>query len=158
MANFYEIALYMISIPAPARGRTPLESFRSKFTLQFQFPPPRGGEPRTRSPATPTHSYFNSRPREGANAPGGHVPHIARYFNSRPREGANIFGPLAPRRARISIPAPARGRTIQKANEADYDVFQFPPPRGGELTVRNLYGVLIVISIPAPARGRTPSW
>ena len=33
--------------------------------------------------------------------------------------------------------------------------FQFPPPRGGELHLLDLLGLVLLISIPAPARGRT---
>ena len=54
-----------ISIPAPARGRTTAREKRAGRE-PFQFPPPRGGE---RWPVfvTPAVTYFNSRPREGAN-------------------------------------------------------------------------------------------
>ena len=55
---------------------------------------------------------FNSRPREGANKAG--CPRWAPpgNFNSRPREGAN--------------PKPT-------AHAGNHQIFQFPPPRGGEL-------------------------
>ena len=56
----------MISIPAPVRGRTS-----------------------TCGKSCPRVTYFNSRPREGANS----VPELEDTrgddFNSRPREGAN---------------------------------------------------------------------
>ena len=121
-----------ISIPAPARGRTP----RTPGVYSRRF-------------------HFNSRPREGANGQVNarlagrediSIPAPARgrteplrtfaasstYFNSRPREGANFtpaesFGALA-----ISIPAPARGRTRFAAWWHSRLRFQFPPPRGGE--------------------------
>ena len=100
-------------------------------------------------------SYFNSRPREGANPHPGWSEQPIPNFNSRPREGANGYMMItltqsrkisspAPARGRtppqpptrpeypISRPAPARGRTIG-AIKRDYpNVFQFPPPRGGE--------------------------
>ena len=54
----------------------------------FQFPPPRGGEPRE-NVWKPTPTYFNSRPREGANILKEALYSLIKYFNSRPREGAN---------------------------------------------------------------------
>ena len=82
---------------------------------------------------------------------------MPRYFNSRPREGANRPRPARGRGEPISIPAPARGRTWQPlracltvidfnsrpregANLGAFTLllplsrFQFPPPRGGELS------------------------
>ena len=56
-----------ISIPAPARGRTPPPR-RSLRQFPFQFPPPRGGELLPQSGGTASRKYFNSRPREGANS------------------------------------------------------------------------------------------
>ena len=55
--------------------------------------------------------YFNSRPREGANPtlPGIRKP--SKYFNSRPREGANAGSIGLIGRLKISIHAPARGQT-----------------------------------------------
>ena len=96
----------------------------------FQFPPPRGGEhfclvvlfisqisipapARGRTWLTcriPAYSYFNSRPREGANAQRLPAVGVVADFNSRPREGANT-------------------KSREKAVRAK---FQFPPPRGGE--------------------------
>ena len=77
-----------ISIPAPARGRTE-EMEKMVEACEFQFPPPRGGEPHPECHAGNQRIYFNSRPREGAN------DNILDYFQTR----------------LISIPAPARGRT-----------------------------------------------
>ena len=55
----------MISIPAPARGRTEAV-LDPKQDNRFQFPPPRGGE-RICCCVVVCHINFNSRPREGAN-------------------------------------------------------------------------------------------
>ena len=85
-----------------------------------------------------------------------------------------------PRRCRpplpISIPAPARGRTKAGFEKEVWQIFQFPPPRGGEQLAKYYEYVVkyfnsrpreganfpehpktnrIPISIPAPARGRT---
>ena len=119
-----------ISIPAPARGRT--EAARLVGCKpQFQFPPPRGGER--------LHSAHKKR---------------RLHFNSRPREGANSHHRPPPLRHPISIPAPARGRTWIEAVMTAGGVFQFPPPRGGEHP--SLFKMVSwPISIPAPARGRT---
>ena len=103
----------------------------------------------------------------------------ASYFNSRPREGANCSAILRQWRCHISIPAPARGRTRSQFYERDRRrKFQFPPPRGGEHTHVPAWGRVehfnsrpreganypgwlpadsADISIPAPARGRTIS-
>ena len=54
------------------------------------------------------------------------------YFNSRPREGANAKVPFLCRHGAISIPAPARGRTTNGTAPVTIQQFQFPPPRGGE--------------------------
>ena len=84
-----------ISIPAPARGRTPAQGLISRCVL-FQFPPPRGGEPRE-NVWKPTPTYFNSRPREGANL----------------RRAIQLVLSML-----ISIPAPARGRTQWSCRKA----------------------------------------
>ena len=77
-----------ISIPAPARGRTP------------------------RRKRVPTkHHHFNSRPREGANNGTPSAGGLPSNFNSRPREGANLSWRTSNLVHGISIPAPARGRT-----------------------------------------------
>ena len=59
----------IISIPAPARGRT----------LKFDV-------------VLPVLANFNSRPREGANNALRRDEKVGVYFNSRPREGANEGG------------------------------------------------------------------
>ena len=98
----------------------------------FQFPPPRGGE-------RPPH-FVGAKlkisipaPARGRTAARIAAGDSASYFNSRPREGANIVS--------------YKGKL--------YRSFQFPPPRGGEQALNNVYAVFIEISIPAPARGRT---
>ena len=120
-----------ISIPAPARGRTGVATATSDWS-----------------------HYFNSRPREGANAsamtfklsPRISIPAPARgrtsrafrpfaitiNFNSRPREGANVVDSEGISVSIISIPAPARGRTGRGEIMNLPNGFQFPPPRGGE--------------------------
>ena len=147
------------------------------FLTLFQFPPPRGGEPAS-APGGNAGHYFNSRPREGANAVFSGVQRGPVDFNSRPREGANTYQQAElkiredfnsrPReganpwphaahgtRSRISIPAPARGRTTRIAFKKGGYLFQFPPPRGGERQARLHAANFCKISIPAPARGRT---
>ena len=99
-----------ISIPAPARGRTFFWVQNQRICRRFQFPPPRGGELIIRLAVIAARN-FNSRPREGANSPLPDGQILGSYFNSRPREGANeqqffLFFRLF--------------------------LFQFPPPRGGE--------------------------
>ena len=141
----------LISIPAPARGRT--ASMRFPLVLvTFQFPPPRGGE-LNRPPAPVVQFNFNSRPREGAKHH-RHGSGATANFNSRPREGAKSSVTSQKRSEYISIPAPARGRTGRGISSTGSIVFQFPPPRGGELC-RIALDHPQEISIPAPARGRS---
>ena len=122
--------------------------------VEFQFPPPRGGE-RT-APGIPRfHPYFNSRPREGANSHRATVRMEYCNFNSRPREGANNCTPTSSRITRISIPAPARGRTGGGGGLTQGLYISIPAPARGR--TRRISAVIFPnqISIPAPARGRT---
>ena len=144
---------FAISIPAPARGRTYAVSVLAGIN-RFQFPPPRGGEPEARRGEAVPGQNNTSRPREGAT-----------------RRESRDFQTLE-----ISIPAPARGRTGASTRHNGIDIFQFPPPRGGEhphddsndgevyFNSRPREGAndgsiaqvcREEISIPAPARGRT---
>ena len=104
-----EVMQDAISIPAPARGRTAWK--RNQETSYFiSIPAPARG--RTLNFCRwAVRLYFNSRPREGANFTLMGACQVSGYFNSRPREGAN------PKIWRIRATA----------------LFQFPPPRGGEL-------------------------
>ena len=122
-----------ISIPAPARGRTGTGLTRHRG-LEFQFPPPRGGEP--------------------PNWAGRGIP--TRYFNSRPREGANAeaMKPSDPE-PNISIPAPARGRTPWFFRKIHAYPISIPAPARGRTGCCRLSAQAWAISIPAPARGRT---
>ena len=122
-----------ISIPAPARGRTVwlgiytlLDDFNSRPReganlgitssqaplMEFQFPPPRGGEHGNGMPMIST-CYFNSRPREGAN--------VSRMFGG---SCGLIF----------QFPPPRGGERLKHEANGDEETFQFPPPRGGELS------------------------
>ena len=98
----------MISIPAPARGRTKLLRIRP-IVGPFQFPPPRGGERH-------------------------HLNHLSPsvYFNSRPREGANLLHvSMQVRLSLISIPAPARGRTVHTFLKHNIKFISIPAPARG---------------------------
>ena len=119
-----------ISIPAPARGRT-VVSCAIALELNFNSRPREGANLRWERPGRNSPD-FNSRPREGANL-SFVFWFVGWHFNSRPREGANFLHPQFERPVTISIPAPARGRTCVHA-------FSFGVGH---------------ISIPAPARGRT---
>ena len=122
--------MYDISIPAPARGRT--DTIRALSALiEFQFPPPRGGEPGKWGSA-PAVSYFNSRPREGANCTNMHLLGIQNISIPAPARGRTDGSIAQVCREEISIPAPARGRTDMNINKLLAEIFQFPPPRGGE--------------------------
>ncbi len=80
------------------------------------------------------------------------------YFNSRPREGANNDGWANIDSFSISIHAPARGQTAGAEGQLNQPfVFQFTPPRGGKPAPRSLR-CLTIISIHAPARGQTSGY
>ena len=75
-------------------------------------------------------------------------------FNSRPREGANGVPCISVPRSRcISIPAPARGRTIKNVVEPFLQIFQFPPPRGGELNDKAAQAASLKFQFPPPRGG-----
>ena len=127
----------IISIPAPARGRT-YHSFETVYYITNFNSRPREGANLAVAPLIEKHSHFNSRPREGANftyiythpsalnfnsrpreganSVAGFLPFAIINFNSRPREGANLIAYKVERRMFISIPAPARGRTGDARN------------------------------------------
>ena len=101
-----------ISIPAPARGRTAL--FVSvPYLLIFQFPPPRGGEPRYPALSCPLRRDFNSRPREGANVFLSRVLYNIWISIPAPARGRTKNNIILCNLLMISIPAPARGRTAK---------------------------------------------
>ena len=77
-----------ISIPAPARGRTGGSLANSTSALYFNSRP-REGANALHLPLSITAADFNSRPREGANPATRIAPKSRVDFNSRPREGAN---------------------------------------------------------------------
>ena len=149
----WALAPFLISIPAPARGRTDGRTVQLPL-IAISIPAPARG--RTYSAGRyPPAAYFNSRPREGANNvyPAGiscavvfqfppprggertSNPPISRpsYFNSRPREGANIS-----KAAMNWLGTHFNSRPREGANIAAIlfgsalALFQFPPPRGGE--------------------------
>ncbi len=121
---------YQISIPAPARGATSglcpagghPEHFNSRprtggdspallypSPIIFQFPPPHGG--RQHLPwILPEEVPFQFPP-----------PHGGRQY----REYDTVLVPI------ISIPAPARGATVNYNLATQSCEFQFPPPHGG---------------------------
>ena len=58
---------------------------------------------------------------------------ISTYFNSRPREGANVRAVnVGTHKGKISIHAPARGQTGNSSGKYAARSFQFTPPRGGK--------------------------
>ena len=76
---------------------------------RFQFPPPRGGEPKLKEMRC---HYMD--------------------FNSRPREGANMVWHCLPSfRLSISIPAPARGRTETAPARTGWNAYFNSRPREG---------------------------
>ena len=82
--------------------------------------------------------HFNSRPREGANAPGGAAPTGGSDFNSRPREGANAMWRDCAGLDYISIPAPVRGRTGRPPKCCPPPYFNSRPREGANSkTVQN---------------------
>ena len=124
-------------------------------------------------------TYFNSRPREGANEKNPNTSITADAFQfPPPRGGELLFALSLACHDLISIPAPARGRTSKPTTEHNRiayfnsrpreganprrprlatrtRIFQFPPPRGGEQARSSGASQSVIISIPAPARGRT---
>ena len=84
---------------------------------------------------------FNSRSREGSDAP-RHL-HIQGYqgFNSRSREGSDVVWSHPHVFQQVSIHAPARGATGRKSGSAIPKVeFQFTLPRGERQ--EHAYGML----------------
>ena len=166
-----------ISIPAPARGRTTSNNVSIVAVLGISIPAPARGRTRLRLATPSLWTYFNSRPREGANLGCLLVLRQQKNFNSRPREGANKANPQHTDNYIISIPAPARGRTLWPvpgaSPETDFnsrpreganlcllffglsDGISIPAPARGRTATRWRNGVIVGISIPAPARGRT---
>ena len=80
----------LISIPAPARGRT-WQPLRACLTVIDFNSRPREGANLFPSFFNPFLVDFNSRPREGANELQREHEHRVPHFNSRPREGANCL-------------------------------------------------------------------
>ena len=99
----------IISIPAPARGRTMARPALVEFN-GFQVPPPRGGEPFC-IPHLLKQPDFNSRPREGANPCATAYLQIMLIFQFPPPRGGEPTDCTVDSSIIISIPAPARGRT-----------------------------------------------
>ena len=77
----------VISIPAPARGRT--SSHLANCETEDFNSRPREGANRSRLGVGSPSGDFNSRPREGANMFSALPLLLCSNFNSRPREGAN---------------------------------------------------------------------
>ena len=93
----------------PREGANP-ETRGPRLPHRFQFPPPRGGERLARN-ANNYFGIFQFPPPRGGEPCGGIDEAISCYFNSRPREGANARDTQPASTIHISIPAPARGRT-----------------------------------------------
>ena len=123
--------LILVSIRAPARGATLLQYLECAFN-GFQFALPRGERRRRRDAVrhdwrfqfalprgerqppfrgTLVIARFNSRSREGSDAPFGFVEQLARVSIRAPARGATAH--QCPRHCRlvVSIRAPARGAT-----------------------------------------------
>ena len=144
---------YQISIPAPARGRT-LPNKKARPQNGFQFPPPRGGEPRPKVPRI-TLLYFNSRPREGANAPRQAGAGQGQFQFPPPRGGEPRRRGQCVSLGQFQFPPPRGGERRLIHPMHGLEIFQFPPPRGGEHRRNAEHAKGLLISIPAPARGRT---
>ena len=122
-------------------------------------------------------SYFNSRPREGAND-GQRVVIIRDQISIPAPARGRTYCPATNRHGwRISIPAPVRGRTSaagqrpgcwpnfnsrprEGANRKlrcrfDATTISIPAPARGRTAWQRLLPLQVTISIPAPARGRT---
>ena len=143
-----------ISIPAPARGRTCGKASISLHTISI--PAPARGRTHNIASNFKFRRYFNSRPREGANHAQRVRPRSDFIFQfPPPRGGEHEHRVPRCRAAAISIPAPARGRTVEgTAGPGRRDHFNSRPREGANKLYRTdcKKGR---ISIPAPARGRT---
>ena len=125
-------------------------------------------------------SYFNSRPREGADQIIVTLLSQVRNFNSRPREGADMVLFYVHQCSYISTHGPARGPTHSLVNSAPTAihfnsrpregadcthftylskevVFQLTAPRGGRLETDSAKQGFHTISTHGPARGPTLS-
>ena len=144
-----------ISIHAPARGQT-LKDDTAALYGKFQFTPPRGGK-RAAGAAVQTCSYFNSRPREGANQGIRRVRDPYRQISIHaPARGQTSSPSHCPQNILFQFTPPRGGkRGIQKYKGMSQYLFQFTPPRGGKLHPDAQLQQTIDISIHAPARGQT---
>ena len=86
------IKLSVISIPAPARGRTVAARIAAGESASYFNSRPREGANLAENVERVRGADFNSRPREGANAVFSSKSLGLTNFNSRPREGANVTG------------------------------------------------------------------
>ncbi len=120
----------MVSIHAPARGRTgsPIASLHCRFCFN---PRPRAGANRRSRSIAQGLIVFQSTPPRGGELSMMPLHGLSAGFNPRPRAGAN------------------QPKWIQ-----DEFLFQSTPPRGGELP-RSQEWRARAVSIHAPARGRT---
>ena len=102
-------------------------------------------------------TYFNSRPREGADH--GYLKQSASgvNFNSRPREGAEFFNDAELILFDISTHGPARGPTCGWNPPVYSILFQLTAPRGGRPVTGSTEGKETTISTHGPARGPTIS-
>ena len=100
--------------------------------------------------------YFNSRPREGANRKMEKATFHDHLFQFPPPRGGEPTDDAFRVLRAISIPAPARGRTIQVIGGIVHHIHFNSRPREGANTFTVVFaGAFHQISIPAPARGRT---
>ena len=82
------------------------------------------------------------------------------YFNSRPREGANgTAHPISRGLSSFQFPPPRGGEQSEPAGLTSSTLFQFPPPRGGERgeMTEQLFHFLI-FQFPPPRGGEHPEF
>ena len=174
-AGGHHLFRHRFQIPPLREGRLTRMRTRRRTTA-FQFPPLREGRllrlwtispsynfnsrpcaRGDRPPASPASSTpdFNSRPcARGDEQPRG-LAVAAFHFNSRPCARGDWEKLAEKLMKEISIPAPARGATIQHFRAQTGPLFQFPPLREGRPAHPGPGGRQWLISIPAPARGAT---
>ena len=166
-----------ISIHAPPRGATLMETHKGNHYVLFQFTPLREGRPVVTPSASANLTNFNSRPsargdymaqilmqqdvfqftplREGRRA-WRVLGLLESHFNSRPSARGDDEAGDAVRQAHpISIHAPPRGATRGAALGTPRNTFQFTPLREGRHVGIRHQQVAVGISIHAPPRGAT---
>ena len=117
----------------PPRGGDKSSAGNKSSSIVFQFTPPRGGDDDQVIHETSAVSISIHAPAWGRRE--AHSAHFSghTYFNSRPRVGATHVLCRQYGVFRISIHAPAWGRPCWPGICEISQIFQFTPPRGGDL-------------------------